>query len=65
MKGLTWDKNGYCIYYKRLDGVGARFSWPRNADGVRNINETQLKHLLGGFSLDPPRGFGEVTARDY
>jgi transposase len=65
MKGLTWDKNGFCLYYKRLDGEGARFNWPTEPEGVRDINTKQLKSLLNGFSVDPPKGFGEVTARDF
>ena len=24
LKVLSWDKNGFCILYKRLDGAGAR-----------------------------------------
>ena len=65
LKGLTWDKNGYCIYYKRLDGAGARFCWPNEPEAVRDIKVSQLRLLLEGFSVDPPKGFGEVTARDF
>ncbi len=28
LKGLNWDHNGFALYYKRLDGAGARFKWP-------------------------------------
>jgi len=24
-----------------------------------------LRRLLSGMSVDPPRGFGEITARDF
>ena len=65
MKGLCWDKNGFCIYYKRLDGMGARFVWPKNHETARDINISQLELLMSGLSVDPPRGFGEVTARDF
>ena len=65
MKGLMWDKTGFCIYYKRLDGMGARFVWPNNIDAVRNINVKQLEMLLNGLSVDPPRGFGNIAARDF
>jgi transposase len=65
MKGLTWDKNGFCLYYKRLDGDGARFRWPAEPDSVRDISVSQLRLLLDGFSVDPPKGFGEVSARDF
>jgi len=65
LKGLTWDKNGFCMYYKRLDGMGARFRWLNEPAGARDIKVEQLKLLLDGFSVDPPKGFGEVSARDF
>ena len=65
LKGITWDKNGFCMYYKRLDGMGAKFAWPCNPEAVRNVSVAQLELLLSGMSVDPPRGFGEVMARDY
>ena len=65
LKGLTWDKTGFCLYYKRLDGEGARFRWRGNRDAVRDITVGQLRQLLDGFSVEPPKGFSEVTARDF
>ena len=65
MKALFWDKNGFCILYKRLDGDGARFKWPKSPDVVRGISTAQLRMLLEGFSVDPPKGFGEIPARDF
>lgn len=65
MKGLCWDRNGFILYYKRLDGVGAKFQWPQDAAAVRDITQIQLKMLLHGFSIDPPKGFGDIPARDF
>jgi transposase len=65
MKALSWEKNGFSIYYKRLDGMGARFAWPKSAEAARSISIQQLTMLLDGFSIDPPKGFGEVNARDF
>ena len=65
LKGLTWDRNGFCIYYKRLDGMGAKFIWPKHPEAVRDISIAQLELLMNGLSVDPPRGFGEITARDF
>lgn len=65
MKGLTWDKNGFCLCYKRLDGAGARFQWPGSADAVRGVQIEQLRLLLDGMSIDPPKGFGECGCRDF
>jgi len=65
LKALSWDKNGFMLLCKRLDGVGARFVWPNSQDAIRTINVRQLGRLLNGYSIDPPRGFGEVTARAF
>lgn len=65
LKGLVWDKNGFILLYKRLDGAGARFLWPADPVQVRNISQQQLDQLMDGFSIDPPKGFSEVTARDF
>jgi len=65
MKGLTWDKNGFCLCYKRLDGVGAKFQWPGSAEAVRGVRIEQLRLLLEGLSINPPKGFGDIPARDF
>ena len=65
LKGLCWDKNGFWLCYKRLDGMGAKFSWPADVDAVRKISIAQLAALMNGLSVDPPRGFGEIDARDF
>ena len=65
LKCLCWDRNGFWLGYKRLDGVGAKFAWPHNPEAARNVSAYQLEMLLSGLSVDPPRGFDEVTARDF
>lgn len=65
LKALTWDKNGFVLYYKRLDGAGARFIWPKAVTEVRGITLSQVELLMNGLSIDPPKGFGEVTARTF
>jgi len=65
LKALSWDKNGFAIYYKRLDGMGARFIWPDHPGAVRNITPLQLELLMNGLSVEPPRGFGMISARDF
>jgi len=65
LKGLCWDRNGFWLCYKRLDGKGARFQWPENTTATREVKVEELKLLLSGMSVDPPRGFGVITARDF
>ena len=49
MKILYWDKNGFCIWLKRLEKQ--RFPWPRNEKEVREINYIQLEMLLSGIDF--------------
>ena len=65
LKALSWGRNGFALYYKRLDGAGARFKWPKDPIDVRNITVKQLRLLIEGMSIDSPKGFGEVSARDF
>ena len=65
LKCLCWDQNGFWISCKRLDGKGAKYVWPNHPEAVRDISVAQLEMLLSGLSVDPPRGFGEITARDF
>ena len=65
LKGLCWDRNGFILCYKRLDGADARFQWPKDPEELRDISLSQLRMLLDGLSIDPPKGFGDITARDF
>jgi len=65
LKCLCWDQNGFWLGYKRLDGKGAKFVWPTGLETARDISISQLEKLLSGLSVDPPRGFGQITARDF
>ena len=65
IKGLSWDKNGFAMYYKRLDGKGGKFKWPKSPNAAREISAEQLRLLMSGLSVEPPRGFGDVSARDF
>jgi transposase len=64
-KAMSWDKNGFELYYKRLSECGATFKWPKNAEEVKDITKEQLKQLCEGFAIEPPKEFGEVKSRDF
>jgi transposase len=50
MKVLYWDRNGYALWYKRLER--GRFSFPRGASGRIAIDPATFQLLVGGLSLD-------------
>lgn len=63
MKILFWDKNGFWLYYRRLEkGV---FNWPSKTDANKTlaVSEQQLSWILDGLSLVEPAAHPEVTAR--
>jgi transposase len=65
IKVLWWDKNGFCLWLKRLERD--RFVWPvRHRDEVVTLSGEQLHWLLAGFDIFrfPPHQrlyYGAVT----
>jgi transposase len=49
VKILYWDRNGFCLWQKRLDKH--RFCWPRNAEQVMELDGRQLAWLLEGLDI--------------
>jgi transposase len=49
LKILYWDKNGYCLWLKRLEKD--KFPWPKNEGEVREITIEKLKMLLSGIDF--------------
>ncbi len=52
IKILYWDRNGFCLWHKRLEKD--RFKWPETEDDVLNVHGNELGWLLDGLSLDEP-----------
>jgi transposase len=44
MKCLFWDRQGMCLYMKKLDR--GRFVWPQAKDGVVSLTMAQFSMLL-------------------
>lgn len=50
VKILYWDRNGFCLWHKRLEKD--RFQWPENRAEVIDIQGRELSWLLDGLHLD-------------
>jgi len=51
IKCLFWDRNGFVLYYKRLDKC--RFKLKRMFKEIENITAEELEILLSGFDPNP------------
>ena len=62
LKILTWDHNGFWLYYRRLER--GRFRWPdQPAEQSLAISRRQLQWLLDGLTLEQRQAHPPVTAR--
>lgn len=51
IKCLFWDRNGFVLYYKRLDKC--KFKMNKMLHEVENITAEELERLLSGFDPIP------------
>jgi len=50
IKALYWHRNGFCLWYKRLEAE--KFAWPTNGEAAtQTISRQELEWLLEGFDL--------------
>ena len=63
IKGLVFEKDGFCLYYKRLDN--GRFQWPRDPSEVRNLTRQEYRWLLEGLSIDQPKAIRPAGRKDF
>jgi len=50
VKILYWDKNGFCLWQKRLEKDS--FKWPKTSDDVMNITSRELSWLIDGLNIN-------------
>ncbi len=60
LKILYWDRNGFCLWYKRLEKC--RFRLPKMPGEVYTVNVTELGMLLEGIDLRHQR---RLASLDY
>jgi transposase len=63
LKALSWDQNGFVLYYKRLER--GRFRWPviPAEQTALVIEYRQLQWLLSGLSIEQQQALPAVPAR--
>ena len=49
LKMLYWDKNGFCLWQKRLEKD--KFPWTRQESPSREITDQELEWLLDGVNF--------------
>ena len=49
LKALYWDKNGFCLWTKRLEK--GSFPWPKAGDGTVEWSAEELGMLLEGIDF--------------
>lgn len=54
IKALYWDRNGFCLWQKRLERD--RFRWPTSEAEVMAIGGRELSWLLEGLDLHRVQG---------
>lgn len=63
IKALHFEKDGFCLYYKRLDN--GRFQWPRDSSEVRNLTRQEYRWLLEGLSIDQPKAIRPAGKKGF
>ena len=62
IKALHFDKDGFVLYYKRLD-TGGRYQWPRNAAETRRLTRQEFRWLMEGLEIEQPKAIKPENLR--
>ena len=54
LKILYWDRNGFCLWQKRLEKH--RFRWPQISEGTAQIETRELSWLMEGLDIRRTEG---------
>lgn len=54
VKILYWDRNGFCLWQKRLERD--KFIWPESRRQVMDLDARQLRWLLEGLDIQQSDG---------
>ena len=59
IKILYWDRNGFCLWYKRLERQ--RFQLPKPTEGIYTLEAQQLEWLLSGLDFSRLKGHQRLS----
>lgn len=59
LKILYWDRNGFCLWHKRLEHD--RFRWPESPRQIYELSSRELGWLLAGLDIEQAQAHGEVN----
>jgi transposase len=56
VKILYWDRNGFCLWQKRLEKE--RFRWPESREEILELGHRELRWLLDGLEIRQHQAHG-------
>ena len=59
LKVLYWDRNGFCLWHKRLEKH--RFRWPELESDVIKIDHRELMWLIDGLEIEQKDAHGMLS----
>lgn len=59
LKVLYWERNGFCLFYKRLEK--GRFQLPAPGSKIMTISKQQLRWLLDGLDISKIKGHARLN----
>lgn len=59
LKILYWDRNGFCLWQKRLEKH--RFRWPTTDRELLEIDQRKLKWLMDGLDISRIKGHESLS----
>ena len=62
VKVLYWDRNGFCLWHKRLEKD--RFRWPESEDEVLSLDIHQLRWLLDGLEWEQSQAHRQIRYKE-
>jgi len=58
LKILYWDRNGFCLWHKRLEQD--KFRWPESESEVQEFSSRELGWLLEGLDIGQAQGHSTI-----